>query len=145
VREDSKPISGDSGLDEIKLLAERNDFEVASHKGSLASLDHRAAYIAKLLEYVDIAALKPLKIVVNAGNGGAGAVIDRIERFLPLQFIKVHHQADGNFPNGVPNPLLVENRGATANAIRENDADLGIAWDGDFDRCFFFDRSGRFI
>jgi phosphomannomutase len=145
VREDSRPISGDSGLDEIKSLAERNNFETVSRKGTLASLDHRAAYTARLLEYVDIAALKPLKVVVNAGNGGAGAVIDRIERFLPLQFIKVHHEANGNFPNGVPNPLLIENRGATANAIRENNADLGIAWDGDFDRCFFFDSSGRFI
>jgi phosphomannomutase len=145
VREDSRPISGDSGLDEIKSLAERNNFETVTRRGTLASLDHRAAYTARLLEYVDIASLKPLKVVVNAGNGGAGAVIDRIERFLPLEFIKVHHEADGNFPNGVPNPLLVENRGATANAIQENNADLGIAWDGDFDRCFFFDSSGRFI
>jgi len=145
VREGSRPISGDSGLDEIKLLAEKNEFETVSRKGTLTSLDHRAAYSAKLLEYVDIATLKPLKVVVNAGNGGAGAVIDRIERFLPLQFIKVHHEADGNFPNGVPNPLLVENRSATVDAILENDADLGIAWDGDFDRCFFFDSSGRFI
>jgi phosphomannomutase/phosphomannomutase/phosphoglucomutase len=145
VREQSKPISGDSGLNEIKSLAESNDFEICAVKGTLTKLDHRAAYIAKLLSYADIADLKPLKIVVNAGNGGAGAVIDRIEQFLPFEFIKVHHEADGNFPNGVPNPLLEENRGSTIEAIAEHGADMGIAWDGDFDRCFFFDSAGRFI
>lgn len=145
VREDSIPVSGDTGLDEIKSLAEKNVFATVSVKGSLTSLDHRPAYCSKLLEYVDIASLKPLRIVVNAGNGGAGVIIDLIEKFLPLEFIKVHHEADGNFPNGVPNPLLVENRGVTADAIRKNKADLGIAWDGDFDRCFFFDSDGRFI
>ena len=145
VREESKPISGDSGLDEIKALAEANAFEPVAKRGQLVALDHHAAYCAKLLSYVDIAKLKPLKVVVNAGNGGAGAVIDRIEKFLPLQFIKVHHQADGNFPNGVPNPLLPENRVSTINAINEHQADIGIAWDGDFDRCFFFDADGRFI
>ncbi|MCH8257734.1 MAG: phosphomannomutase [Proteobacteria bacterium] len=145
VREESKPISSDSGLDEIKALAEANAFEPVAKRGQLVALDHHAAYCAKLLSYVDIAKLKPLKVVVNAGNGGAGAVIDRIEKFLPLQFIKVHHQADGNFPNGVPNPLLPENRVSTINAINEHQADIGIAWDGDFDRCFFFDADGRFI
>jgi len=89
--------------------------------------------------------LPKLKVVVNAGNGGAGAVIDRIEKFLPIEFIKVHHDANGHFPNGVPNPLLVENRASTTDAIAAHDADLGIAWDGDFDRCFFFDENGRFI
>ena len=145
VREESRPISGDSGLNEIKTLAEANEFETVSKRGELMTLDHHAAYCAKLLSYVDIANLKPLKVVVNAGNGGAGAVIDRIEKFLPLQFIKVHHEADGNFPNGVPNPLLPENRATTINAINEHQADIGIAWDGDFDRCFFFDGDGRFI
>ena len=145
VREESRPISGDSGLNEIKALAEANAFEPVAKRGQLVALDHHAAYCAKLLSYVDIAKLKPLKVVVNAGNGGAGAVIDRIEKFLPLQFIKVHHQADGNFPNGVPNPLLPENRVSTINAINEHQADIGIAWDGDFDRCFFFDADGRFI
>ncbi len=145
VREQSRPISGDTGLNEIKSLAEADDFEPAAKRGTLATLDHRSAYIAKLLTYVDIASLKPLKVVVNAGNGGAGSVIDRLERFLPFNFIKVHHGSDGNFPNGVPNPLLVENRQPTIDAITEHDADLGIAWDGDFDRCFFFDNTGRFI
>ena len=145
VRDLSKPISGDTGLKEIQALAEADDFGPIKSRGALESIDHRAAYIAKLREYVDIATLKPLKIVVNAGNGGAGSVIDRIEKFLPFEFIKVHHEADGNFPHGVPNPLLEENRAPTIEAINQNNADMGIAWDGDFDRCFFFDSSGRFI
>jgi phosphomannomutase len=145
VRESSKPISGDTGLDEIQRLAEQDKFKAVEVRGELHALDHRAAYIAQLLSYVDIGSLKKLKVVVNAGNGGAGAVIDRLEKFLPIEFIKIHHEADGNFPNGVPNPLLKENRAPTTKAILENKADLGIAWDGDFDRCFFFDENGRFI
>jgi phosphomannomutase len=145
VRANSEPISGDSGLKDIKQLAERNDFADGGQRGELAALDSAEAYIEHLLTYIDLSALRPLKLVVNAGNGGAGAVLDRIEKRLPFEFIKLHHEADGNFPNGVPNPLLVENRIATANAVREHGADMGIAWDGDFDRCFFFDESGEFI
>jgi phosphomannomutase len=98
-----------------------------------------------LLSYVDVASLKPLKIVVDAGNGGAGRVVDLLEPYLPFEFIKLHHEADGNFPNGVPNPLLPENRAAAIAAVREHGADLGLGWDGDFDRCFFFDAHGEFI
>ncbi len=145
VREESKPISGDTGLFDIKALAERNDFIAAEHPGTLHTLDTDRAYIEHLLGYVDMAALKPLKIVVNAGNGGAGGVVDRIESYLPFEFIKLHHEPDGNFPHGVPNPLLEENRAPTIAAVREHNADLGIAWDGDFDRCFFFDEKGNFI
>ena len=145
VRENSRPISGDTGLLEIERLVEENKFDAPDQIGRLSELNHRAAYIAELISYVDLGSLKPLKIVVNAGNGGAGAIIDRLERFLPVEFIKVHHEADGNFPNGVPNPLVVENRTATIEAILAHNADLGIAWDGDFDRCFFFDANGRFI
>jgi phosphomannomutase len=145
VRANSEPISGDSGLKDIKLLAERNDFADGGQRGALAELDSSEAYIDHLLSYIDLSALRPLKLVVNAGNGGAGAVLDRIEERLPFEFIKLHHEADGNFPNGVPNPLLVENRIVTANAVREHGADMGIAWDGDFDRCFFFDERGEFI
>ncbi len=143
VREDSKPISGDTGLKEIERTTELNDFPPVGKRGVLRKLDHRPAYIDHLLGYIDLKTVKPLKIVVNAGNGGAGAIIDLLEKHLPIEFIKVHHQSDGRFPNGVPNPLLVENRGTTIRAIENHQADLGIAWDGDFDRCFFFDAQGR--
>ncbi len=145
VREQSIPISGDTGLNDIKRLAATGEFPPIGDKGSVTELDHRAAYVARLLGYLDIGAAKPLTIVTNAGNGGAGSVIDRLESYLPFQFIKVHHKADGRFPNGVPNPLIEDNRTPTIDAIREHQADLGIAWDGDFDRCFFFDGAGRFI
>jgi phosphomannomutase len=145
VREESRPISGDTGLFDIKALAEQDEFVPAAKAGQLHPLDTAAAYVEHLLSYVDVAALKPLKIVVDAGNGGAGRVIDLLEPHLPFEFIKLHHQPDGNFPNGVPNPLLVENRAAAIAAVREHNADLGIAWDGDFDRCFFFDENGEFI
>ena len=107
-------------------------------------------YVQHLLTYIDSAKLKPLKLVVNAGNGAAGHVIDAIEECfaelnVPVEFIKVHHEADGDFPNGIPNPLLPENRAATADAVIAHQADMGIAWDGDFDRCFLFDENGRFI
>lgn len=145
VREESKPISGDTGLKEIQALAERNEFQIVAAKGSFEKVDVKKEYVEHLLSYIDPDSLKPLKIVCNAGNGGAGPTIDLIESHLPVEFIKVHHQADGNFPNGVPNPLLEENRQPTIDAIKANNADLGIAWDGDFDRCFFFDENGNFI
>lgn len=145
VRENSKPISGDTGLNAIRRIAEQNQFAEASNKGSITEQDTRADYIKHLLGYVSRDALKPLKIVCNAGNGGAGSVIDQLQQHLPFEFIKLHHEADGNFPNGVPNPMLVENRQASIAAIKEHNADLGIAWDGDFDRCFFFDENGKFI
>ena len=145
VREGAKPISGDSGLADIRALAEANDFTVADTRGSLAAADIQRPYVEHLLSYSDVSALKPLKIVCTAGNGGAGRVVDALEPHLPFEFIKVHHEPDGHFPNGVPNPLLVENRAATADRVVTEQADLGIAWDGDFDRCFFFDNAGHFI
>ncbi|MBL6897307.1 MAG: phosphomannomutase [Luminiphilus sp.] len=145
VREGARPISGDSGLADIRALAEHNHFEAAASRGGYIAVDTRPAYLEHLLSYVDVAALEPLKIVCTAGNGGAGSVIDALEPHLPFEFIKVHHEPDGEFPNGVPNPLLVENRAATADRVIAEGADLGIAWDGDFDRCFFFDSSGHFI
>ena len=133
------------GLAEIRALAEANDFTAADRRGELAATDTQRAYVEHLLSYIDVAALKPLKIVCTAGNGGAGRVLDALEPHLPFEFIKVHHEPDGHFPNGVPNPLLVENRAATADRVVAEQADLGIAWDGDFDRCFFFDSAGHFI
>jgi phosphomannomutase len=145
VRAESRPISGDNGLKEIRGFAERAEFPTPVRPGVRHSVDTMQAYVAHLLSYVDRKTLKPLKIVVNAGNGGAGLIIDQLEPHLPFEFIKVHHEPDGHFPNGIPNPMLEENRAATIEAIRAHKADLGIAWDGDFDRCFLFDETGGFI
>ncbi len=155
VRENSKPISGDTGLFDIQALAEKNEFVDVAKKGLLSHFDISDAYTEHLLTYIDTKNLvqadsKPLKLVVNAGNGAAGPALDAIESAfkalnVPVEFVKVHHQPDGNFPNGIPNPLLVENRAATRDAVIEHGADMGIAWDGDFDRCFLFDEQGQFI
>lgn len=150
VRENSKPISGDTGLFDIQRLAEINQFVTVKNKGTLTLHDIHQAYTQHLLTYIDTNNIKPLKLVVNAGNGAAGPAVDHIESVfnelnLPIEFIKIHHQPDGSFPNGIPNPLLVENRDSTRNAVIEHQADMGIAWDGDFDRCFLFDENGDFI
>lgn len=148
VREQSKPVSGDTGLNDIKQLAEAKQFPPpAQHRGVVKFIAIGVAYTQHLLGYIDAKQLKPLKIVVNAGNGAAGHVIDWLETALngAVTFIKIHHEPDGHFPNGIPNPLLPENRHSTIAAIIKNDADIGIAWDGDFDRCFLFDETGRFI
>ncbi|CAI1649635.1 phosphomannomutase CpsG [Serratia sp. TSA_198.1] len=151
VREGSRPISGDTGLRAIQELAETNQFPApASTRGSYVRQDVLADYVQHVLSYVNTENFKPLKLVINSGNGAAGHAIDAIEASLkalnvPLEFIKVHHQPDGTFPNGIPNPLLPECRADTANAVREQGADMGIAFDGDFDRCFLFDEKGDFI
>jgi phosphomannomutase len=180
VKADSVPISGDTGLNAIKDLAELfeetlvdtqlmhysahamvsdNDFIEGEHSVKeillLQSKQYERIscvndYVLHLNEYIDTAAITPLKLVVNSGNGSAGHIIDAIELFfkhqnVPIEFIKVHHQPDGNFPNGIPNPLLPENREDTARAVIDNKANMGIAWDGDFDRCFLFDETGAFI
>ena len=150
VRRGAQPISGDTGLKDIQRLAEENAFASVTTRGTLTRQSCQDAYIEHLLTYIDAPALKPLTLVVNAGNGAAGHVIDALEqRFqalsVPVQFIKVHHNPDGTFPNGIPNPILPENRPATSEAVKAHGADMGIAWDGDFDRCFLFDENGEFI
>lgn len=145
VREAVKPISADSGLAEIRALAEGDTRKRAGKIGERMVADVFADYVDHILGYVDVASLKPLKLVVNAGNGTAGVAIDGLEKKLPFEFVKVHHEPDGRFPNGIPNPLLPENRSATADVVRREGADMGIAWDGDFDRCFLFDENGDFI
>ncbi len=146
VRESARPLSADSGLEDIRRLAERGEFSAPARQGSLIATDLRADYIDHLLGYIaDLDKLKPLKIVCNAGNGMAGPVVDLLEQHLPFEFVKIHNEPDGSFPNGIPNPLLPERRGATVDAINQYGADLGVAWDGDFDRCFLFDHNGRFI
>ncbi|SEH25199.1 phosphomannomutase [Selenomonas sp. KH1T6] len=102
-------------------------------------------YLQRILSFVDVAALKPLKIVANSGNGAAGPVVEALARHLPFEIIPFYGEPDGSFPHGVPNPLLPENREATARAVVEHGADFGVAWDGDFDRCFLYDEKGNFI
>jgi len=133
---DSRPISSDNGLNDIRDRVPE-PFGNAPTQGRYEPLEVSTAYIDHLLGYIDSGSLKPMTIVVNAGNGGAGLIIDELEQHLPFDFVKVHHQADGHFPNGVPNPILEENRAATAEAVIEHGAAMGIAWDGDYDRCFF--------
>ncbi|WP_041278085.1 phosphohexomutase domain-containing protein [Desulfotalea psychrophila] len=154
VREESRPISGDTGLFAIKELAERQPWQDPSHeqvtKGVYSQGSTLAAYVDHLLGYIDLSLLQPTKLVVNSGNGVAGHVVDALEKIfeergVPVQFVKVHHQADGSFPNGIPNPLLPECRQATSSMVKSTGATMGIAWDGDFDRCFLFDENGSFV
>ncbi len=142
----ARPVTGDSGLKTMAaMIVEGRLPELPAAKGARSQVAGKDAYIRHLLGYVDTATLKPLKLVVNSGNGCAGAIVDLLEPHLPFTFIKIHHQPDGSFPHGVPNPLLPEKREETARLVREHGADLGIAWDGDFDRCFFWDAQGNFI
>jgi phosphomannomutase len=154
VREDSKPVSSDTGLNDIKAMAEQQPWllEQASEvaKGKYSKISVLDAYVQHLLGYITPENITPLKLVVNAGNGAAGHVVDAIEKQLndlsiPIEFIKVHHHPDPTFPHGIPNPLLPENRADTRDMVKKYGADMGIAWDGDFDRCFLFDESGAFI
>ena len=145
VREESRPISADTGLQDIRALAERNRFKASVRRGSVRTADIKGEYIEHLLSYVSLDELAPLTIVCNAGNGGAGPIVDLLEPHLPFAFRKLQHEPDGSFPNGVPNPMIEENREVTSAAVRRAGADLGLAWDGDYDRCFFFDEQGRFI
>ncbi len=146
VREGSRPISADTGLNAIRdLIAGGALPPAAATAGKVARIDVRRKYINHLLSYVDRAKLRKLKVVCNAGNGGAGLVVDLLEPHLPFDFVKLHHTPDSSFPNGVPNPMLIENRKSTADLVRRSGADVGLAWDGDFDRCFFFDETGAFI
>ena len=150
VRENARPISADTGLKEIQALAESEQFTEVHQKGTTEKYNILPEFIDHLMTYIDPTKIRPLKLVMNAGNGAAGHVVDVIEeKFkqlnIPIEFIKIHNDADGTFPNGIPNPILIENRDSTRNAVLEHQADMGIAWDGDFDRCFLFDEKGQFI
>ena len=146
VREGSRPISADTGLMDMRDLIEAGRLPPrAAQPGRTRQLDTSGKYLEHLLGYVKGATLRRLKVVVNAGNGGAGLVIDQLEPHLPFEFVKVNHQPDSSFPNGVPNPMIEANRASTVAAMRASGADIGLAWDGDFDRCFFFDEHGGFV
>jgi len=145
VRAGARPISGDSGLFAIRDFAIGGETPPPQPAPQVRTDTDKSAFIEHLLSYVDVQTLAPLKIVTNAGNGGAGLVIDHLTPHLPFEFVSIQHEPDGRFPNGIPNPLLPGNRSATAEAVVAHGADFGVAWDGDFDRCFFFDQTGRFI
>ena len=152
IREGSRPISSDTGLLDIKRLAEANNFAPvdAAKRGGYKEVSILDAYLDHLFTYIDLASIKPMRLVMNAGNGAAGHVVDALEaRFtalnLPIELIKIFNEPDGTFPNGIPNPILHENRAPTIDAVLEHKADMGIAWDGDFDRCFLVDEKGNFI
>ncbi|QFS84815.1 phosphomannomutase [Roseivivax sp. THAF197b] len=152
VRAGSAPLDADTGLASIKTLAEQNAFDQKADGGAMrdVSEEARAAYVDRVVSFIDISALRPLHILVNAGHGTAGPTFDAIAEKLdalgsPLTFERMFHSPDGAFPQGIPNPLLPENQPPTADAVRKAGADFGVAWDGDFDRCFFFDHEGRFI
>lgn len=150
VRDQSKPISADSGLAEIQTLAEQGHFASPTKKGQVIEKFDKTAYVDHLMSFIDTDLLTPLKIVINSGNGSAGPTVDLIEQRLqqskaPVEIIKLHHTPDGSFPNGIPNPMIIANRESTKQAVIDNKADLGIAFDGDFDRCFLFDAKGEFV
>ncbi len=146
VREQSKPIGTDTGLKDIADLIRRGALPpVAAVRGKVSKLETSDKYIEHLLGYVNLKGLRKLKVVVDAGNGGAGLAVDKLAPHLPFEFIKVRHEPNGDFPQGVPNPMLEENRAPTLQALKESRADVGIAWDGDYDRCFFYDSKGSFI
>ena len=151
VKRGSKPLS-DMEFKIIRELAERNQYKLQNNQGFVLdkSLDAREAYLNKIINLVDVESLEPLKIVINSGNGAAGPVIDSLNEKLEKKGIKTNfhyvcHKPDSSFPNGIPNPLLEENRSLTAEMVVARKADFGVAFDGDFDRCFLFDHLGNFI
>jgi len=148
----SQPLDDTSDFQVIKVLAGSVDWSAASRTGDVIdkSVEARAKYVEKVLSFIDVDGLRPLKVVVNSGNGAAGPTFDAIAARLadlgaPIEFIRVHHDPDHTFPNGIPNPLLPENHAATTDFVRAHSADMGVAFDGDFDRCFFFDEVGQFV
>lgn len=146
VKKGSVPMGYDSGLREVEQMILNDDLgELTAEKGRVKSVDVMTEFISALDKFYDADKIKPFKVIVNAGNGCVGPALDAIEDKLPIKMIKVFHEPDSSFPNGVPNPLLPGNRKATMDAIKEHNADLGVAWDGDYDRCFFFDEDSNFI
>lgn len=147
----SAPLDPATEIPPIVELAQSGEFAPVDKQGEEVDFSHaRADYAKAMADIVDVKALKPMKIVVNAGNGTAGPTFDTIaeeleRRGAPLTFVRMHHNVDSSFPNGIPNPLLPENQPPTVEKVKSENADLGVAWDGDFDRCFFFDENGRFI
>jgi phosphomannomutase len=144
VRAESRPISSDTGLNQIEKRAFDGIWE-RSGSGTISELDCYQEFVQHLLNIVPGSVLKPLRVLADAGNGAAGVAMDQLIPHLPLDVTRRHFEPDGNFPNGVPNPILAESRAGTEAEMRANSYDFGVAWDGDYDRCFFFDEHGTFI
>ncbi|MFO1208680.1 MAG: phosphomannomutase [Amaricoccus sp.] len=152
VRRGSAPLDAATGLAAIRELAEAGLPEApAATRGTCRPAEGaRDAYVERVLSFLDVPAIRPLRILVNAGNGAAGPTFDAIAAALaargaPVEFVRMHHEPDGSFPNGIPNPLLPENQPRTGATVVRSGAQFGAAWDGDFDRCFFFDETGTFV
>ena len=145
VSENAKPISSMTGLLDIRKLAESDKRLISETRGNLEQRDFNQSYVKKILSFIDSDSINKLKVVMNPGNGGAGVYAELISKNMPIEIIKQNFDPDSSFPNGIPNPMIEENRASTSEAVIDNKADLGIAWDGDFDRCFFFDEKGNFI
>ena len=152
VKSASQPLDDAADFQVIKALAASQDWVSPARVGETRGVAGaaREKYADRVLGFVDAATLVPLKIVINSGNGAAGltldAILDRLTaQGAPVEVIRVHHDPDSTFPNGIPNPLLSENHSATADVVKAEGADFGVAFDGDFDRCFFFDETGQFI
>ena len=145
VSENAKPISSETGLLDIQKIAESDKRLISESRGNHEQRDLNQSYVKKVLSFIDHDSLSKLKVVMNPGNGGAGVYAEYISKNMPIEIIKLNFDPDSSFPNGIPNPMIEENRASTSQAVIDNKADLGIAWDGDFDRCFFFDEKGNFI
>jgi len=145
VSENAKPISSGTGLQDIQKLAESDQRLISEIKGNIEYRDLNQSYVKKIISFIDSDSLDKLKVVMNPGNGGAGVYAELISKNMPIEVIKLNFDPDSSFPNGIPNPMIKENRVSTSQAVIDNEADVGIAWDGDFDRCFFFDEKGNFI
>ena len=145
VGDNAKPISSETGLVDIRKLAESDQRLISEKKGNLEYRDLNQSYVKKIISFIDSGSLDKLKVVMNPGNGGAGVYAELISKNMPIEVIKLNFDPDSSFPNGIPNPMIEENRVSTSQAVIDNEADVGIAWDGDFDRCFFFDEKGNFI
>ena len=145
VSENAKPISSETGLLDIRKIAESDKRLISESRGNLEQRDLNQSYVKKILSFIDSDSLSKLKVVMNPGNGGAGVYAEYISKNMPIEIIKLNFDPDSSFPNGIPNPMIEENRASTSQAVIDNKADLGVAWDGDFDRCFFFDEKGNFI
>lgn len=152
VKSGSRPLDFSDDFIKIKQLAENGVWKNIGEKGVVFDVveEAREKYVNKVLSFIDVSKLKPMRIVVNFGNGAAGPTFDYIKQKLDrsgsaVSFVQILAEPDSSFPYGIPNPLLPENQSITCNSVKTEKADMGVAFDGDFDRCFFFDETGRFI